>query len=188
MIRKEDRGSTMMSALLEVEYIFLMSDMYPQYERVCRHNLSDGRSWQILGVYDKKQKKFNPHPPRYNVFKLFGNINECKNRIECKVENSPEIQGFMFYENKSMPLIDARTFQKNNILYIYVVNRGPSEEKININSEKKLIFPGKIEYIGGYLDASNGIDEFNMSRQENTLQKYTQKHLIEIILLFYHFH
>ncbi|HBE02775.1 MAG: hypothetical protein A2096_13665 [Spirochaetes bacterium GWF1_41_5] len=183
---KEGSTSTMMMALLDAEYIFLSSDEFPQYERVCRHNLHSGAAWQILGKYnDKVTNGFNPHPPRYQVLKLLGNINECKKRIECTIKDSSEIQGNFLYENSTMPGIDARVFEKDNTLFIYVINRGPNKEKIKIESGKKLIFPARLEYVGGYLDASNGIDEHENGRPLEHIAKIEEKQIsqdkIEII-------
>ncbi|HBE01571.1 MAG: hypothetical protein A2096_01340 [Spirochaetes bacterium GWF1_41_5] len=157
---------SMMAALNDAEYIFALGDMYPKYKRVLRHCLSSSKVWGILGNYDIKTGTFEVHPPRYYVLKLLADINGCTQRLKCNISNFSQIKGLWSYENKSMSVINAKIFRNDQVLYIYIVNRGPDNEKIEINSSKQLIYPEKIEYVGGYLDVTDYERCYDMDRSK----------------------
>ena len=60
-----------------------------------------------------------------------------------------------------MPVVTARAFKKDKLIQLYILNRGPQTETVELVSSAKLAYPKTFEYVGGYLhvmDFERGFD------------------------------
>lgn len=151
LVQTDNQTRGGMAGLLDAEYLFLTSDRYPWYQRVCRHVISSSTSWGILGSYNPSTRSFGPHPPRYQFCKLLGNINTCSERVRSEISDASLIAGEGFYSGQNLPGIASRVFKKGNTLLVYFINRKSIPERVKIVSTQNLVFPAKLEYVGGFL-------------------------------------
>jgi len=107
--------------------------------------------------------------------KYIKSLNKCSKKVHCQVINTSFINGHLNYSNQTMPSVAARIFINNDILYVYIINRGHDNIKIKLEPSKNFIYPGKIQSAGGYLDGSNGIDEYKKNRPVEHVIKLEEK-------------